>query len=204
MRTEVDNMPEEMLVYGTKRDYKSVKRVTVDQVMTWDPCPRYPRSRIKDLFAGRESLSAGDILRLDIHPKDRLWAVMREDMMPAGEIHNLACWFAEQCLLREREAGREPDAYSWAAIEVKRRWVQGRAADEELEAANMAAWEVAYKTARATVTQTTWAARDAATRAATRAAWAASAGAQEAVFGASAWDMVSMEAIINHLLNGIA
>lgn len=64
-------------------------------------------------------------------------------------LHEFACWCAEQALLREREAGREPDVRSWAAIEVKRRWLKGEATDEELYVARDAAWDAARDAARA-------------------------------------------------------
>jgi hypothetical protein len=46
-----------------------------------------------------------------------------------------ACDCAEQALVRERCAGREPDPRSWRAIEVSRAYARGEATLEELEAA---------------------------------------------------------------------
>ena len=117
--------------------------VTVDDVMAWEPCEQYTRERIAQLFAGREHLSAVDILKLDIPVQDRFWAVLREDLIPAPILHEFACWCAVQALLREREAGREPDPRSWAAIEVKRQWLRGEATNSELAAARAAAWDAA-------------------------------------------------------------
>lgn len=54
-------------------------------------------------------------------------------------LHEFACRVAEDALLAERAAGREPDARSWAAIEVKQRWIAGHATDSELAAARDAA-----------------------------------------------------------------
>ena len=63
-------------------------------------------------------------------------------------LHEFACWCAEQALTREREAGREPDARSWAAVEAKRRWLKGEITGDELSAARdaacSAAWDVAW------------------------------------------------------------
>ena len=50
-----------------------------------------------------------------------------------------SCDVAEVALTRERDAGREPDPRSWAALEVKRRWLRGEASDIELDAAWAAA-----------------------------------------------------------------
>lgn len=85
-------------------------------------------------------------------------------------LHEFACWYAEQALLREREAGREPDPRSWAAIEAKRKWLKGEIDDNQLDAAYIAARD---------------AAKDAALDAARDAAFAAWAAAKVITWG---WD----------------
>jgi hypothetical protein len=106
---------------------------------------------------------------------DKLCARHRKVLAMANAtktLHEFACWCAEQALLREREAGREPDPRSWAAIEVKRRWLKCEANDAELDVASAAAWAAAAS-----------AARDA-----TRAAWAAASAAAWAAAKDAAWD----------------
>jgi len=58
-------------------------------------------------------------------------------------LHEFACWCAESALKRERKAGREPDKRCWNAIKVKRRWLKGKATDDELTAAAAAYWAAA-------------------------------------------------------------
>jgi len=58
-------------------------------------------------------------------------------------LHEFACWCAERVLRRERKAGREPDDRSWNAIKTKRAWLDGKATDDELNAAWVAAWAAA-------------------------------------------------------------
>ena len=115
---------------------------TIDEVLLWEPCEEYDRERIIDLFAGRETITALDILDLGISDEDKLWAVLRPELIPAPTLHELACRFAEAALSKERSAGREPDPRSWAAIEAKRAWLRGEATDEELRAARVAAEDV--------------------------------------------------------------
>ena len=74
-------------------------------------------------------------------------------------LHEFACVEAEQDLMREREAGREPDESSWQAIEVKRKWLRGEATDDELAATGAAARAAARAAAWAA-----WAAARAAAR----------------------------------------
>jgi hypothetical protein len=100
-------------------------------------------------------------------------------------LHEFACWCAEQALLREREAGREPDPRSWAAIDAKRKWLRGEITDSELAAAGDAAWE----SARDAAWDVAWAARAAAGDAAWDAAWDAARAAAWAAARDAAWDI---------------
>jgi hypothetical protein len=140
-------------------------------------------------------------------------------------LHEFMCWSGEQALLGEREAGREPDKQSWAAIEAKRKWLKGEATDEELDAAGDAAWdaeveiwEASYVTSDVALAAAGAAARAAASAAtwvATRdAAWAAAwAAARDATWVATSkeiwkatWDAArdaqnaKLEEMLNDLL----
>lgn len=53
----------------------SVTRWTVDEVMAYGPCDRYPRERVKELWAGRKSLSLAEIMELLIPDQDKGWFV---------------------------------------------------------------------------------------------------------------------------------
>jgi hypothetical protein len=100
------------------------------------------------------------------------------------ELRLFACECAERALNREREAGREPDARSWAALEVARRYASGEASGEELDAAWAAGRDAAWD-ARAAARDAGWAAARAAAR---PAAWAAAQAAAQAAARAAAWD----------------
>ena len=76
------------------------------------------------------------------------------------DLRAFACDVAEEALTRVRERGREPDARSWQAIAVARRYNEGAATKEELAAALDAALAAALA-----------AAGDAAGAAARAAAW---------------------------------
>ena len=140
--------------------------VTVDQVLAWSPC--YSREKIESLFAGREAVTAAGILDLPISVNDRLWAVLREQLIPAAILHEFACRVAENAL----KAAGDSDPRSVAAIAAKRAWLRGEISDQDLSAARSAAWD---------------AVRDAATEAARKAAWAAAWIAKEAAREAS-WE----------------
>ena len=124
-----------------------------------------------------------------LHSKDKSVAQERTVLAMADAtavLHEFACWCAEQALALVGE----PDPRSVEAIATKRRWLRGEATDDELAAAQDAAWAawdaargVAWDAARAAA----WAAAWDAVQAARDAAWAARAAARDAARDA-AWD----------------
>lgn len=92
-------------------------------------------------------------------------------------LHEFAIWCAQRVLERERAAGREPHAASWAALNAKQRWLDGQATGSELAAA----WTAAKTATGAGAGAAAWAAA----RAAMGAAMGAAAGA--AAWAATTW-----------------
>ena len=129
-------------------------RITIEQVEAWRPCDDYSLSRIGQLFGRRKYFTLDQLKMIDIPASDKLWCLLHEEVIPAPQLHLLACEYAERSLLREREAGREPDPRSWAAIDTKRRWVRKEATDSEL----LAAWCAARDAAREAARDAAWAA----------------------------------------------
>ena len=124
----------------------------------------------------RDEWSALDILRLDdVAADDRLWLVLREELIDAPILHEFACRCADRAIAR---IGK-PDSRSVAAIEAKRKWLRGEISDDELGAARAAAWDAAWAAERgaamAAARAAAWAAARAAERGAARAAAMAAA-----------------------------
>ena len=90
----------------------------------------------------------------DLDAEDRLWAVLREEFLPADLLHEFACRCAEKAL----EHVDNPDPRSIAAITAKRQWLRGEITDEELSAARDAAWAAARGVAWAAARDAAWAA----------------------------------------------
>ena len=109
--------------------------LTIGRIMSWNPCKEYSRERIEELFAGRESLTPQEIAALSIPAVDRLWVLLREEILPKEVLHGLACDFAERTLQLKRKVGREPHPAYWKAIEAKRAWMMGEIGEDELELA---------------------------------------------------------------------
>ena len=151
-------------------------RVTLDEFLSFKPCwldDEQGRRRLR--YYARKlggSADALEILALRRIPADeRLWAVLREEFIPAPILHEFACRCAEDALSRIDN----PDPRSINAIAIKRRWIAGEATDEELAAARTAAWA-----AQAAAQDAARTAARAAVRVARTAAWAAQAAAQDA------------------------
>jgi uncharacterized protein YjbJ (UPF0337 family) len=132
--------------------------ITVELLRKWDAC--YPDERLRELVG--DGLTPVQVCDLpDVSVSDKLWVLLREDILSARTLRLLACTWAERVLpVFERE--RPGDVRPRDCLAVARRYAEGQATGEELAAARGAAW----------------AARDA--------AWDAAAGARDAARGA-AW-----------------
>ena len=119
-----------------------MKTVTVEQFMKFNPC--YDEARIMEIAGDKTEWTALDVLALDISSEDKLWAVLREEFIDAPIMHEFACLCAEEAL----KLVDNPDPRSVAAIETKRRWLEGKATSEELDAARDAARDAAKAAAR--------------------------------------------------------
>lgn len=124
-------------------------KITRGKLREWNAC--YSDSRIDDIFRAKKTdeLTPLQVANMrSIPPKDRLWVLLREEIIPKKQLRLLACGFAERALLRERKAGREPDERSWEAIEISRKFALGEVSETEKIAAADAA-DAAYAAADA-------------------------------------------------------
>ena len=161
------------------------------------------QERAAEILSARPAWSALELIEAGraagAEPGDILHVIFREDLMDARTLRLLACDFAEHALCREREAGREPDARSWKAVEVARRYARGEATEEELGEAWTAAW-AARDAARAATWATYWATAEAAAWAAQAAATMSRAAAQAAAACTAEaereWQLEHVEAVL--------
>jgi hypothetical protein len=161
---------------------------TVDDLLCWGPCADWPAAKIRRLAAGRGRWTALDVLALDAVPiDDRLWVVLRPELLPGRVARLWACWCARSTPLPDGRTTWDllGDPRSRAAIEAAERFARGEATAEELAAAWFAAWAAA----RAAAWDAAWfAARAAARAAACDAAWDAAWDAARDAARAAAWD----------------
>lgn len=158
--------------------------VTYEQFLEFEPCwareetGRRKLRYYKDKFGGKAT--ALDILKLKRVPAEyRLWAVLREEFIPANMLHEFACRVAEKALALIEN----PDPRSIAAIGDKRKWLRGEITNDELAAAWSAAQGAVWAAAQDRVRTAALAAAQTAARGAARtAAWSA---AQDAALAAA-------------------
>ena len=113
-----------------------MKTVTVEQFLTFNPC--YGEDCIRRIAerTGKTEFTALDILAIPKIPNvDRLWAVLREELIDAHVLHEFACRCAERALAMVDN----PDPRSVAAIAAKRAWLRGEITDVKLNVASAAA-----------------------------------------------------------------
>jgi hypothetical protein len=93
----------------------------------------------------------------------------REGALPDRIQRLFAAGCADRAMLNERASGRDPDPRGWRAVTVARELANGNATNQELTAAELAAWGGTAKAGAAAW----WAAGWAATSAGFVAGWAA-------------------------------
>ena len=141
---------------------REMKSITYEEFLEFKPCwlkTEGGAARLKKIGARKERWTALDILALDdVDAEDKLWAVLREELIDVRILHEFACWCAEDALSHVENA----DERSWNAIKVKRAWLRGEASDAERSAAEDAARAaeryVAWSAARSAARSAAWSA----------------------------------------------
>lgn len=119
-----------------------MKTLTVAEIMALGPCEAYPESRVLELWQGKDSLTALEILSLDIPPEDRLWVLTRNGVLPDGTLRRFANTTADRAVRNHCLTCGVPVVEAWA-----RNWIDGT--NRTTDAAARAAADAAYVAARA-------------------------------------------------------
>lgn len=148
----------------------TLKTFSIEDIRSWKPCYD-PARHLPENWSG----TALDILEAEneMPIPDRLWVVLREELLPPRLLRLFAVWCARQV------QHLMTDERSIIALDVSEKFANGLATRQDLDSARDAAGAAARDAARAA--RDAGAGRDAG--AAGDAAWAAGAAA-----GAAAWD----------------
>jgi len=123
-----------------------MKTITINELMSWHPC--YSRAEVEAIANGHPEMTALEVLRLDIPISDRLWVVLRQEVLDDKTLRLFAFACAER-VLPIYEVSYPDDMRPRNAIETARRYADGEATKEELEAAVDAARDAARAAAYA-------------------------------------------------------
>ena len=103
-------------------------KITIKKLISWGAC--YYENELKE-FKKNLKIKYGvtplEFAELDIKTEDKIWTLLRPEIIPEKELHLLGCTFAEDALKLEM-----------SVIKIKKLWLKGKAMDEELEAARSA------------------------------------------------------------------
>ena len=134
--------------------------VTVEKILSLGPCSHYREhdgAVIRELWAGRKSLTPTEIAALNIPPMDRAWALMR--LVSRNARVAWACDCASRALpVFEAWAKRTKQSAEVAqaprkCIKVVRAWLRGKATIAEVREARAAAYAAYAAATRAKTLQ---------------------------------------------------
>ena len=174
-----------------------MKTFTIEDVRLWNPC--YAPER--HLISGLEYTALSILERKDIKFEDRLWVIMRSELVSDKLIRLFAVWCARQV------QHLMTDDRSINALDVAEKFANGLATDKELAAASAAAW-AASAAAWAASAAASYAASAAASYAASAAAAVMAVRAVMAVSAvmavrAAAWDTAQENKLREMLIAGV-
>jgi len=174
-----------------------MKVLTIQTLRNYKPCYD-PLRHLSEDWTG----TALDIVMLDKIPwQDRLWVVMRSDLLSDKLMRLFAVWCARQVqhLMTNQR--------SLNALDVAEKFANGLVGNEELNSARAAAWVAWADAAADAAWAAAWVAADAAAwvaaRAAADAAWADADAADAARAARAAADAAQKDQLVLMILDGI-
>jgi len=118
-------------------------KITIEQILSWYPCESYNSADKIITVAGSEGpWTPVEIAEMDHIPaENRLWVLLRNEVLNANQLNMLACDFAED-VSHIFESEYPGDDCLRIAIETKRKWISGLTSvtKDNLAAANQAIW----------------------------------------------------------------
>lgn len=99
--------------------------ITKEQLVAWGAARLYSERHLERWMGGRQALTVGAILEVDTAGGRPLWAIMREEVLPAELMHQCAIDLALWHLERVDELDTYVDFRSRRAPQAKQAWLDG-------------------------------------------------------------------------------
>jgi hypothetical protein len=101
---------------------------TLRDLISWKPCYGWTEQRIYEFAQGKEEWTAKEILELELSDRDKLWLVLRPELLPDLTLHHASCDFAEHCVETWNVTSSQNQRVT-QVLDAKRAWMFG--ADNE-------------------------------------------------------------------------
>ena len=115
---------------------------SVQDILNLNPCSEYTEERITELFksvGGKKYITVDKMFKVNIPHQDFFWLILRPEFIPEKQLHEIAIWCFEHIAKPIWEKYYPDDNRPQEAVRIKKLWLKGKAADEELDAARDAA-----------------------------------------------------------------
>src|SRR4051794_32852741 len=99
------------------------RTISYDQVVQWGGTSVYEERHVKKWFGGRAESTVADVLEIPTEASRGLWAIMREQVLPARLMHRVALELCRWFLDRLEQDGVYLDFRSRRVLEAKERWL---------------------------------------------------------------------------------
>lgn len=111
-----------------------VVSATVDDVMAWEPCSRYPRSRIEQLWGNHSAITRTQFLELKIPPEDLNWGALQPFWWSDTELRQL-CGELIKSRLQTFETAHPEETQPRQFLALIKQYLNGQATLPEVKTA---------------------------------------------------------------------
>lgn len=103
-----------------------MKKITLDELLNWNPCKEYTKERILEISKGKTSLTPLEISKLKIPYSDRLWVLLRPGVLGEKNYIEIGNKIADRAVKKYCLKCGDKEIEEWA-----KDWLSGKDRTEE-------------------------------------------------------------------------
>lgn len=120
-------------------DKRPIPRITIPRLREWNAC--YHDEDLAAVFGKRKAFTPFEICELNIPPKDKLWVLLRPEIIPPDQLYALAAKLTLALLNADSDRGHGARrARADAVMLAHREWRRGKLTDKELDERRTKYW----------------------------------------------------------------